>query len=274
MGDARAQLPITIIQAVYKEVGADYWVKPHASEDYEWYGVLYGRVEMTVDREPFLLESGKSALIPPKTSHSTRCKGKPPGYFYVTFRNHALDLHAIERRLLVMPAELLPDLRTLVAELRRVPDQNTQALIDALVVRLLVGLQRRAPEASESDRAASSPLNASYHGEIVRRVQEFMRRNLHRRLTRQSLAEAAHLSPPHLARIFHAVTGETILEQLMELRVARTKELLLSSTMSITEIALEVGYDSFSHFSKVFRTATGVSPSDYRRSGGHVYREQ
>ena len=274
MSDRRPRGPITISQAAYKEAGADYFVKPHAWEEYQWYGVVYGRVEMTVDSERFQLDSGKSVLIPPKAVRSPRCKGKPPGYFYLTFRNRSLDLRGVERRLLVIPAELRPDLHALVAELRHVPGRNTQALIDALAVRLLVGLQRRAAEVTKSDQWASSPLHAGYHEEIVRRVQEFMRRNLHQRLTRRSLAQAAHLSAPHLARIFHAVAGQTLVAHLTALRVAQAKELLLASTMSITEIAMEVGYDSFSHFSRVFREAAGVAPSDYRRSGGHIYREK
>jgi transcriptional regulator GlxA family with amidase domain len=69
------------------------------------------------------------------------------------------------------------------------------------------------------------------------------------------------------------MTGQTLIERLTELRVNYAKELLLQSTLSITEISLQVGYSSFSHFSKVFKTAVDVSPSDYRRSQGRTWRK-
>jgi AraC-like DNA-binding protein len=52
----------------------------------------------------------------------------------------------------------------------------------------------------------------------------------------------------------------------------KAKSLLLDSTMSITRIAGELGLSSFSHFSHVFREETGMTPGEYRRSGGRIYQ--
>jgi AraC family transcriptional regulator len=52
----------------------------------------------------------------------------------------------------------------------------------------------------------------------------------------------------------------------LKLRVDRVRELLASSTLSLTDIALECGFSSHSHLSRVFRQVLGATPSEYRRS--------
>jgi transcriptional regulator GlxA family with amidase domain len=106
---------------------------------------------------------------------------------------------------------------------------------------------------------------------VVVRAEAFLERNLHRSLARREVAASVNLSEPHLARIVRAATGRSVLQRLTELRVLRAKALLLESTLSISQIAGRVGFGSFSHFTKVFRKAVGVAPSDYRRSGGKAW---
>jgi transcriptional regulator GlxA family with amidase domain len=98
-----------------------------------------------------------------------------------------------------------------------------------------------------------------------------MRLNLHRPLRRGEIAAAVHLSEPHLARIFRSATGRSVVQRLTELRVAIAKSLLLESTLSVGQIAGEVGIISFSHFARTFKSQVGVSPGDYRRTGGRSW---
>jgi AraC-like DNA-binding protein len=234
--------------------------------------VLYGTVDTVIEGKTYSLSAEESILIPPNAVRSPRCGGKAPGYMNAIFDNHGLELDPLAMRVLSMPLELRPDLHALVSELQR-PGTNTEDLVDSLLVRLLIGLCRLVWQENSLNSARLSPLNATSHHELVARIDVFMRRNLHQPLTRQDLADAAHLSPTHLARVFQQITGQTLIERLTELRVNYAKELLLQSTLSITEISLQVGYNSFSHFSKVFKTAVGVSPSDYRRSQGLTWRK-
>ena len=76
----------------------------------------------------------------------------------------------------------------------------------------------------------------------------------------------------HLARVFRNTTGTTLSRRLIEFRINRAKQLLLESSLPISEISLQVGYTSFSHFAQIFRQETGVSPGDYRRSQGNIRR--
>jgi AraC-like DNA-binding protein len=221
-----------------------------------------------VDGETFELGPLDSVLIPPGAVRSPRCAGAAPGYTFVTFTNRRLKLGRLVKRKVRVPKELAPDLHAFVHEISANPGANTEDLVDALVIRLLIGLRRRAAGQPRKGDAQSAPLNVNYHEEVARRAVAFMRRNLHRKLSRAEVAAAVHLSEPHLARVFRQTTGTTLVEKLTELRTAHAKRMLLESSMSITQIALDVGYGSFSHFSKVFKRSVGIKPSDYRRAEG------
>ncbi|MEH6591352.1 MAG: AraC family transcriptional regulator [Halioglobus sp.] len=78
------------------------------------------------------------------------------------------------------------------------------------------------------------------------------------------LAEELQLSSWKLNRGFKAVHGMTASEFIVDLRMHRARELLAESRLSIQAIAMEVGYDYLSNFSKAFKRHLGVSPRDYR----------
>jgi len=81
------------------------------------------------------------------------------------------------------------------------------------------------------------------------------------------LLEIAHMSRSNLMRVFRMATGQPPIEYLVRLRIQRAMELLRSTHMSVTEIALEVGFNDSNYFSRSFRKATGRSPRAYRQAG-------
>jgi AraC-like DNA-binding protein len=99
----------------------------------------------------------------------------------------------------------------------------------------------------------------------VKVVIDFMNTNLHRRLSLSELAKLANLSVSHLSRLFRTETTLSPWEYLIRLRMVRARELLATTLLSVKEVMAAAGYDSKSHFSRHFRRAFGVSPSEYRR---------
>jgi len=131
-------------------------------------------------------------------------------------------------------------------------------LIHALAYRFLVMGREDAPSSAEKQ---VSPLPRH----ILRRVIERMR-NFDSKLSLQMLAKESGYSRVHFLRMFRAATGYAPHSYLLKLRVDRVRELLANSTLSLTEIALECGFSSHSHLSRVFRQVLGATPSEYRRS--------
>jgi AraC-like DNA-binding protein len=262
-----SQSPIDIRLMVYRETDADYDWPMHQHSGYQWYLVTSGSVRMKLPDGEVMLGPEESVLIPPGLPRAPEAVSSPPRYMFVVFENHRLDLDPLCNELLRMPTGLRPELQALLRELIHPGTPNTNELAAALIVRLLIGLRRAYSEA-EGSRA---PLNTRRQQELARRVEEFMRRNLHRGLQRDDIADAVHYSAAHLADLFRNMTGTTLIARLTELRMERAKSLLIESDLPITRISLEVGYNSFSHFTQLFKRQVGVSPSDYRRMGGLTY---
>jgi AraC-like DNA-binding protein len=260
-------LPLRVDSLFYREADRAYLVAPHVHRVHQWYVLLHGGVDMVIGERTIALHPEQSVVVPPGAVRSPRCRAKAPGYLVAIVECVGLDLAPISGRALDTPLELREDLLALVDELRLPKGPDSGHLARALVARLLIGLKR----AASTGQRALSPTHAAQHHEVVERAQAFMERNFYRTLTRAEIARAVHLSEPQLGRVFKAATGETVLDQLTGIRIRQAKALLLGSDLPVTQIALDVGITSFSHFANIFKQATGLTPSDYRRLGGRAY---
>lgn len=104
----------------------------------------------------------------------------------------------------------------------------------------------------------------------ILRVIETMRENLSDSLTIDDMARTARYSKFHFSRIFQRITGVTPGRFLSALRLQEAKRLLLSTSLSITEITFQVGYSSVGTFSTRFKESVGLSPTEYRRLNGYA----
>jgi AraC family transcriptional regulator len=100
----------------------------------------------------------------------------------------------------------------------------------------------------------------------LRRVAQHVLAHLDRPISLSELAELVRLSRFHFCTAFRRATGKTPCDWVTSARIARAIELLEAREMSITEIALEVGYETPSSFTARFRQRTGLTPSEFRRS--------
>ncbi|MDB4406559.1 helix-turn-helix transcriptional regulator, partial [bacterium] len=66
-----------------------------------------------------------------------------------------------------------------------------------------------------------------------------------------------------LSRLVKQETGKTLLLHLRSLRISKAAEMLSENRLNVTEVALEVGYQSLSHFSKAFSMEQGMTPSQF-----------
>ena len=101
---------------------------------------------------------------------------------------------------------------------------------------------------------------------LVAQVVKLLENTLEDVPSLEQLAVSFGVSRRHLTRVFADVTGDTILGHVQKLRMERSKQLLRHTRLSIIEIALNVGFQSASHFAEIFRRATDMSPDQWRRS--------
>src|SRR4051794_12917330 len=99
------------------------------------------------------------------------------------------------------------------------------------------------------------------------RARDAMDRSYAEPLDVPTLARIACVSQAHFIRTFRATFGETPNRYLQRRRVERAMFLLRSSSRSVTDICMDVGFSSLGTFSRVFRDVVGETPSAYRRRG-------
>jgi AraC family transcriptional regulator len=134
----------------------------------------------------------------------------------------------------------------------------TESLTNALAVRMLF-LGRRIQ--SQTNNRATSGLPR----QVLRRIVERMR-CFGCDLSLQALANESGYSRVHFGRMFRAATGYSPHNYLLNLRLERARELLKNHSLSLIDIALDCGFSSHSHMSRLFHKSVGVTPSAYRRS--------
>ncbi|MFI6907868.1 helix-turn-helix domain-containing protein [Nonomuraea sp. NPDC050394] len=96
------------------------------------------------------------------------------------------------------------------------------------------------------------------------RARDAMDREFAGPLDVPALARIALMSPTHFTRSFHATFGETPHRYLQRRRIERAMALLRSTSVSVTEVSTQVGFESLGTFSRTFRAIVGVPPTDYR----------
>jgi AraC-like DNA-binding protein len=104
--------------------------------------------------------------------------------------------------------------------------------------------------------------------QAVGRVIETMRENIGETLTIDDMARTVMFSKFHFSRFFQRVTGVSPGRFLSAMRLQEAKRLLISTSLTVTDVSHRVGYTSVGTFSSRFTRSVGVSPTTYRQLGG------
>lgn len=78
------------------------------------------------------------------------------------------------------------------------------------------------------------------------------------------IADNMFISKSYLQKIYKSYFGKSIIEELIEFRLNKAKELLKNTEFTVSDISRECGYSTYNYFVRQFRTAEGISPSEYR----------
>jgi AraC family transcriptional regulator len=102
--------------------------------------------------------------------------------------------------------------------------------------------------------------------DIAHGASSELARSWHEQLTLDVLSQRVGVSAFHLCRVFRAVTGRTLHRQLTSLRLRASLEALAGGGDDLTEVALDHGFSSHSHFTAAFRREYGLTPSAWREA--------
>jgi AraC-like DNA-binding protein len=116
----------------------------------------------------------------------------------------------------------------------------------------------------------SRPSTGRAHRDCAEQVKELLAQRYHEHPSLNEIARAVCVSPYHLCRVFSQEVGVPIHRYLNRLRLRTALPHIADRRMNLSELALDLGYSSHSHFSDAFRREFGMTPSGFRHSANSI----
>lgn len=246
------------------------------------YYIVKGEADVEIDGVSHKLIPGRMYLIPPFTTHTTRCNGVFIHYYIHIYDNcitgntlfeeydfpFEIRSHHSEENLFERLCNLNPSLA-----LRRnnpIEYDNNQTL----ALSIIHNRQRSEWLKMESQGIilqlfsrflVDAATKAYTKNELILKATKHIHANLSSHITIEQLATEAGISQEHFIRLFRQTTGTTPMLYINQKRIEKAELLLLTTEKSIREIAVTLGYEDNSYFVRVFKRVTNTTPSEYRR---------
>lgn len=135
-----------------------------------------------------------------------------------------------------------------------------ESRIKLLLLDILIFLTRLTTLNVNKKNKSLNPLHKK-----ISEAAQYINSNYTNQLSLKSIAGMFHISPYYFCRIFKEVTGFTYIEYVNTIRIKQAQLLLRESSLNITEISEKAGFESITHFGRVFKHIVGTSPLKYRK---------
>ena len=269
----------------------------HVHETIELHFILEGQRLMFVDRETYRLSPHSAIVVNHNLIHKTStAPGFPPDHHNVILQ---LDRSRFDQILRVAGLRGFDDfgdrfngvatfndsewrlILAVIAEFKAMctEDKNggTVSMEDAHAFLYLQALELASIFAKARRRLLHAELEANQKvvpetvvktgvHQKVHEVALYLQTHIHESVSLEELAQRFFMSRSYLTRSFRNVTGFSVVEYMTYIRIQKAQQLLRESDRSITEIADLCGFGNITYFEKVFKTTTGHTPVQYRKT--------
>lgn len=256
----------------------------HWHIEFEWCVVDRGNVDCLIDSERIPLREGDGIFIGSRVIHGFESAAPalmpnvlftpsflfPEGSdIYSEFMRPVLDsgiTSALLRRDNESAAGVLDRLREIYELVRRGGDKLDLFLACGRLWREFLGFLGSAEPSEVTRRTSGHDMLTSSR---MRTMLGYISGNYGERIDLSMIAASAGISKSEALRCFNESIGVTPVRYLNDYRLARAKELLVSTEDKVTSIAMSVGIDNISYFVRRFSERFGVTPSAYRANASH-----
>lgn len=269
-----------LITMYYFEFGKNY---SFPGEKHHFWELVYmdrGEIEVVADKDTRILTQGEAIFHQPDEFHSFRALHEiAPNVIVITFDCDSIAMDHFKEKVIRFDQEERNRLAEIMNEginafvtpfryplVRRAnapigSEQLIRCYLEALLIRLLRKIH--------DDSVVSSPYVLSAHDyddELVKQALEFMKDHITEGISLSEISASLHVSKTKLKDLIKRSTGLTVMELFNRMKIERAKILMREQPYNFTEISQLLGFSSIHYFSKTFRKATGMSPTEYSRS--------
>ncbi|HIU57880.1 MAG TPA: helix-turn-helix domain-containing protein [Candidatus Ornithomonoglobus merdipullorum] len=236
----------------------------HCHDYYEIYFLENGSRRYMIENSVYDIKKYDVVLIPPNVYHKTagsafkrRLVEFSSGYIEKYYTSSAaasmLSCFSADKRVVSLSKDDFEYLAALLDKIRCREPEHCYALLAEILIFLGATGGTDAIEAAELS------------GTLTAAILEYIRSNFKSIASIDEIADHFHITKYYLCRLFKKNTGITIMEYMNSLKIENVKELLRGGTKkSVTEAALESGFNSPIYMSHLFKQVTGMTPRDYR----------
>jgi AraC family transcriptional regulator len=221
--------------------------------------VLQGSLLEFCDGQSRVVTPGTVFFLPPGWVHAGRIHGVGASCFEIRLEPRWLQRLEGGSLALDAPAHFPSGpLGALVIRLRdevRETDGASRLIAEGLALELLGEIARR-----------RAPVAERWRPRWLRQARELLETRFAESLSLEEIAAAVGVHPAHLASAFRAQYGCTVGDCVRRLRIDHACREIVRSKAPLAEIAFDAGFANQSHFSRVFKRLTGLTPAEYRRA--------
>lgn len=249
----------------------------HLHKKYEIYYEVEGTRRYYIDDAAYLINAGNIVMIGPDSVHkAVSVEDMPHTRYVLNFNPEYLDeiVHAFpavdlfecfESGLHVL--HVSPKKQAVVEGLlERIWENYEDGSHEAVALRktrlaeLLLTLNGYARDAKQNREGQGKISNKT-----IDKIQSYISTHYKENLSLTGIAAQFYLSPFYLSRLFKKTTNLSIIEYINSVRLMAGKNLLETTNLKVAEIAEETGFSTTTHFSRIFKEGTGLSPQQYRK---------
>lgn len=133
------------------------------------------------------------------------------------------------------------------------------ASVSLSLINLILSFTERTLTSGQIETTAFNP-------EVCHYVKDYIDKHYGSKINFNELANQLYINQDYMTHLFRKYTGIPPTKYLLNKRLEKASELLLSSNLSIAEIADKVGYSDPNHFSFIYKKNTGIAPTSYRQN--------
>lgn len=235
----------------------------HYHEFYEIYYLESGERYHLIDEELYKVTAGQFIIFKPYQLH----------------RSYGEENMAFSRILIYFNDEIIDavEIKKVMNELVGVYQFNSDKNVE--FYQLLTNLLKEQEERKEFYKSNMKSLlnqilvllvrsklqkQVVFNNNRITKIISYIHQNYRNKITTEGLAKEFFISKWHLCREFKNYTNITIIQYINYTRIIEAQKLLLEDTKSITEISSDVGFDSMTHFERVFKQIVGRTPTQFK----------